>query len=109
MAKIMILGKLEKMVNLAKMANLEQMAKNHQAPWRVAILAKMEKFFQRAGDSTWMAKVAARRLAILEKMAKFDKNGESGPNSEKSPKSWRYPEYGKYSNWIPSGPLKLHN
>ena len=46
LAKIMILGKSEKMVNLAKMANLEQMAKNHHAPWRVAILARMEKFFR---------------------------------------------------------------
>ena len=38
---------------------------NHQAPWRVLILAKMEKFSQRAGYSNWLAKVAPWRVAIL--------------------------------------------
>ena len=38
---------------------------NHQAPWRVLILAKMEKFCQRAGYSNWLAKVVPWRVAIL--------------------------------------------
>ena len=58
-----------------------------------------------AGDSNWIPKVASWRVAILEitvKMAILAKMA-------KKPEGWRNPEHGKYSNWTPSGPLKLDN
>ena len=61
---------------------------NHQAPWRMLILAKMEKFARRLAIQIGWQKWPPWRVAILAQMAKFGKNGEFGTNCKKSPEGW---------------------